>query len=161
MLLSALLAAAAVIAVPVTIVQNATQPPAPVPSHTPLQPRTPLQTDTRSLRTLRGELADWQGRPIAGATLVVRPAQHYSAAPEKLPAVTIQTGADGTFVVPLGKANALCVDFTAEGKRPERRWFVLLDRAALKGLPADQREITFVSPHTKEAQLARMSLAER
>jgi hypothetical protein len=139
-----LLGAIALVAIPMAIAESAAQSDAPAPP--------------RALPTVRGHLVDGEGRPIAGATLMVRAAKRYTATPEKLPAVTMQTGADGSFVLPMARANALCVDFSAEGKRPERRWFVLLVPAGLKGLPEDQRQITFLSPYAKEEPLARMTL---
>jgi hypothetical protein len=142
LLAAVLLGAVAVVAIPLAIVEATAnnQAPAPPASHPPL--------------AVRGQLLDAEGRPLAGATLVVRAASGYSATPEKLPAVTMQTGMDGSYALPMVKANALCVDFSAAGKRPERRWFVALVRGSLKGLPADQREIIFVSPSDGDAKVA-------
>ena len=112
----------------------------------------------RTLEVVRGALADGEGRPIAGATLTVRAARGYTAKPEKLKAVTMQTDGEGRFVLPLDKADALCVDITAGGKRPVRRWFVVLVPNATKSLPVNQEEITFVSPYAREAGLMRICM---
>jgi hypothetical protein len=145
LLAAVVLGAIAVIAIAVTIV-------------TLMKPAEPPPVPSRAIPTVRGQLVDAEGKPIAGATLLVRTAPNYIANPEKLPAVSLQTEPDGNFVLPMTKANAMCVDFTADGKRPERRWFVLLVPEGLRGLPADQRDITFLSPTQTGARVARLTM---
>ena len=123
--------------------------------------RSEAPSQERLLETVRGQVVDVEGRPIAGARLEVRAAKRYTAQPEKLGAITLQSGPDGRFVLPMLKANVLCVDITAEGKPPVRRWIVALADDAMHGLPADLRDITFVSPHVREADMARVIMADR
>jgi hypothetical protein len=142
-----ILGALALIAIPVAIANSGSHAESAAPAR------------TRHLQAVHGGLVDVEGRPIAGAAITVRAAKGYTASPEKLPAVTLQSGPDGHFVIPMMKDNALCVDFAAEGKQPVRRWYIVLVPGALKGLPTDQRDIVFLSPYEAEAMVASMALA--
>lgn len=128
------------------------------PARSPLERSTRSQSPTRTLQVLRGGLYGSDGRPLAGATLKVRAAPHFLPSPESLPALTLQTAADGSYAVPMADVAALCVDYAAPGMRSERRWFVVLTEDALEGLPADTRAINFVSPLAPEARAARLYL---
>jgi hypothetical protein len=100
----------------------------------------------RQLHTIKGRVAHLDGSPLA-ATLVVRVTDSFTPAPERLASYTISTTPDGTFDIPLGNHNALCVDFAAPGKQPTRKWFILAFNNVAKSLPADQAQIVFVSPY--------------
>jgi hypothetical protein len=113
----------------------------------------------RLLGILRGQLLDEAGGPLAGVTVTVRAATGYTTNPEKLSAVTMKSGPDGAYTIPMSTDNVWCVDFTAKGKQPMRRWFIVVVPGALKGLPADQREIIFVSPYETEARAAPLMMA--
>jgi hypothetical protein len=128
-------------------------------THPAAQAQTPSRD--RLLESVRGQLVDAEGRPIAGAQLVVREAKRYTAQPEILAAVTYQSGPDGRFVLQMFKTNALCVDIAADGKPMVRRWIVAIQQDALQGLPADQRQIIFVSPHVREADVSQLVITDR
>jgi hypothetical protein len=112
----------------------------------------------RLLQTVQGNLRDSEGRPIAGATLLVREAAQYTAMPERLAAHTVCTGADGAFTLMMAKADAVCVDFAADRMRPMRRWFVVATPRALAALPEDRTEILLVTPYAHEVRVVPMGL---
>ncbi len=113
----------------------------------------------RVLQTVTGRLVDAEGSPVADAEMVVRAARQYVAGPEKLPAKVIHTGADGSYVLGMAKADALCVDISGPGLAPVRRWFIALTPGGVKRLPKDQSEIVFVSPDLRVSKVATYAMA--
>ena len=94
------------------------------------------QPPQRQPSTLRGRLVDSRGNAISNATIQVRQTARFTPTPETLPVQTIATGTDGAFAVPIDTNNAICLDFSAPGCRPLRRWFVVLSQGVAKTLPA-------------------------
>jgi hypothetical protein len=107
----------------------------------------------RLLQSVEGAVRDEKGQAIPGVTMVVRNAKVYLASPETLPTKTVCTGTNGAFVLLMARTDAVCVDFTTEGKRPMRRWFVVATPGALQSLPTDQTDILLVTPYAHVVQI--------
>ena len=94
----------------------------------------------RQLHAIRARVTDAIGKPLE-ATLTVRVADRYTAAPEHLTPTTYQITADGEFAVVIGQRKAVCVDVTAAGMQPKRKWFIVLYEGVGKTWPEDPSEI--------------------